>query len=321
MNASRRFDFYKEQTDSQVWISLAKLVDRFYGKDAVSTRATSSHWEKFGRGQIAEYIDHSCLSIEGLGFGDYENSKNLRIKDHVINILPTIASKITSYTLPKHFRRVVMNVTKKTDRVVNQDFIRLAKSAESILHHIDTHESKRILIIGDGWGTLGCLLKELNPHLTIVQVNLGRSLLFDLAFSSKALRKYEHRLISNFSEILVGGFSYLPAEELTLENASIDLFISIESFQEMNIEIVNEYLNLIRSQSVISFLYSANRLSKTLPDGSVIRKKDYGWNLHDEVIFEKTPWWLNWGIRRRPPFLFRMDGAIEETLVKISNGV
>lgn len=319
MKTNRRFDFYREQTDLQVWTSLAKLMDRFYGQDSVSTRATSSHWEKFGKGQRAEYTDHSCLSIEGLGFGDYENSKNLRIRDRFINIFATITSKITIYTLPKHLRRVVKNLAEKTDRVVNQDFIRLAKSAESIVHHIETHKSKRILIIGDGWGTLGCLLKEIHPELVIVQVNLGRSLLFDLAFSSKALSKYEHCLITKLSEIQDEDFSYMPAEELSLENADIELFIAIASFQEMDIEIVNEYLNLIRKQDVISYLYSANRISKTLPDGSIIRKEDYGWSSHDEIIFERTPWWLNWGVRRRPPFLFRMDGKIDETLVQISN--
>lgn len=319
MKTNRRFDFYREQTDLQVWISLGKLMDRFYGQDSVFTRATSSHWEKFGKGQRAEFTDHSCLSIEGSGFGDYENSKNLRIKDRIINIFATITSKITIYTLPKHFRRVVKNLAEKTDRVVNQDFIRLAKSAEHLVHHIETHKSKRILIIGDGWGTLGCLLKEIHPELVIIQVNLGRSLLFDLAFSSKALSKYEHCLITKLSEIQDEDFSYMPAEELSLENAKIDLFISIESFQEMNIEIVNEYLNLIRKQDVVSYLYSANRISKTLPDGSIIRKKDYGWSLHDKVVFERIPWWLNWGIRRRPPFLFRMDGIIDETLVQISN--
>jgi len=319
MKNNRRFDFYRKQTDPQVWMSLAKLRDRFYGLDAVSTRVTSSHWEKFGRSQKAEFIDDSCLSIQGLGFGDYENSKNLRFRDHIKSIFTTVASKLTIYVLPKRFRRIVKNLAEGTDRVVNQDFIRLAKSAESIVQHIETNKSKRALIIGDGWGTLGCILKELRPELQIIQVNLGRSLLFDLAFSSKALNNCEHRLIYSFSEILFQDFVYMPAEEISLENANIDLFIAIESFQEMDIEIVNEYFKLIRGQEVISYLYSANRLSKTLPDGSVIRKKDYGWSFQDKVIFERTPWWLNWGIRRRPPFLFRMDGIIEETLVQISN--
>jgi putative sugar O-methyltransferase len=319
MKDIRRFDFWRKETDPQVWMSIAKLVDRFYGLEAVSRRVTSSHWEKFGRTQKAEFIDDSCLSIQGLGFGDYQNSKNLRLRDHIKNISTTIASQLTIYILPNHFRRIVKNLAKVTDRVVNQDFIRLAKSAESIVHHIDANKSKRVLIIGDGWGTLGCILKELRPELQIIQVNLGRSLLFDLAFSSKALNNYEHNLIYSFSEILLQDFVYMPAEEISTQNANIDLFIAIESFQEMDIEIVNDYFELIRGQEVVSYLYSANRLSKTLPDGSVIRKKDYGWSFQDKVIFEHTPWWLNWGIRRRPPFLFRMDGIIEETLVQISN--
>jgi hypothetical protein len=93
MKNSRRFDFYRKQTDPQVWMSLAKLMDRFYGLDAVSTRVTSSHWEKFGRSQKAEFIDDSCLSIHGLGFGDYENNKTLELD---------IALKIFLQQLPQN---------------------------------------------------------------------------------------------------------------------------------------------------------------------------------------------------------------------------
>lgn len=318
MGVSRKFSFLKIQTEPLVWDSFERLVKKFYGVGVGFSRVTSSHWEKYGETQEAE-MDHFTLTIEGLGFGDYENKKNLRVKDRIKDLITIIASKLMIYSLPNQFRRAVNDLAQRTDRVINQDFIRLAKSAEKIVQHVEIYGSKRVLIIGDGWGTLGCILKELRPELQIVQVNLGRSLLFDLAFSSKALRHCEHRLIDGLSEVMDQDFSYLPAEKISLENANIDLFIAIESFQEMDIEIVNDYFELIRGQEVVSYLYSANRLSKTLPDGSVIRKKDYGWSFQDKVIFEHTPWWLNWGIRRRPPFLFRMDGIIEETLVQISN--
>lgn len=318
MKSNRKFSILRKEMESSVWSSIEALVVRFYGPDVATSKVTSSHWKKYGESQNAD-LDEFVLNIEGSGFGDYENCNNLTSRDRVKNLFPTLATKIAICTFPKPCRVAVYSLAKKTDRLVNQDFIRLAKSAYRISQHIEEYNLKRVMIIGDGWGTLGCLLKELHPRLILVQVNLGRSLLFDLAFSAKALSNNRHNLIANLNEIFPQDFSYIPAENVTVMNADIDLFVAIESFQEMDIEIVNEYFKLIRKQEVVTFLYSANRDSKTLPDGSIIRKKSYGWNSHDNVVFERTPWWLNWGIRRRPPFIFRMDGRIDETLVQISN--
>ena len=88
-----------------------------------------------------------------------------------------------------------------------------------------------------------------------MQVNLGRSLLFDLVFSTKAQKLCTHELIQSLSNVRAQAFNYLPAEERDEVDAGIELFVSIESFQEMDIEIVNSYFKLMRIQSSNTFLF------------------------------------------------------------------
>ena len=317
MNNSRVFDFDKNDFNS-TWLSISSLVTRYYGKKIDFSLQTSSHWKKYGMFQHAE-ISESYLSMQGIGFGDYENSTNLRARDKLRNFPPVLASRLAMFSLPRNLRRNIRKLAATTSREVNPDFIRLAKSAVNICVHIKDLQVKRVMIIGDGYGTLACLLYELAPELTLVQVNLGRSLLFDLVFSTKAQKSCAHELIQSLSNVRTKAFNYLPAEEMDEVDAEIELFVSIESFQEMDIEIVNSYFKLMRIQSTNTYLYSANRVEKILPDESVIRKEDYGWSSNDKILYLRTPWWLNWGIRRRPPFIFRMDGLIEEMMVKLGN--
>ena len=117
------------------------------------------------------------------------------------------------------------------------------------------------------------------------------------------------------------GFNYLSADLLTCVDAGIELLVSSESFQEMNLESIHAYLHLMRSQSQRNFLYSANRVSKSLPDGRIICSQDYGLSKSDVLISKSSPWWLNFGIRRKPLYLFKMEGQIEELLVELSKGV
>jgi hypothetical protein len=315
MKNPRVFDFSKRDLDPS-WIFLASLVARFYGQKPDFSSQTSSHWKKLGMFQYAD-MSESILSLQGIGFGDYENSANLRAQDKLRNMILSLACRVAIFSLPLNIRKIVRKLAATTSREVNPDFIRLSKSAVKICTHIELFQVKRVMIIGDGYGTLACLLYEMVPELTIVQVNLGRCLVFDLAFTTKAYKFARHELIDSLLKIHAQAFNYLPAEDMDKVDVEIELFIAIESFQEMDIEIVNSYFEMMRKQKTGTHLYSANRLSKALPDGNVIRKEDYGWNLNDKTLSSRTPWWLNWGIRRRPPFVFRMDGIIEEAIIKL----
>lgn len=319
MSKSRTFRFYPSDMDPVAWKSVKILNSRFYSPLSTFSSVTSSHWKLYGNTQKANYLTETCLSLQGVGFGDYENRTRLTTFDQIKNLLPSITARLFLLHLPKEFRVFAKNLASITDKTLNHDIVRLTKSAEIISRYINELQFKRVMIIGDGYGTLGSLLSKIHPELLIIQVNLGRSLLFDLAFSAKALRDKSHELIEDLSDIKLEAINYAPAEDVSNIDIKIDLFISIESFQEMDIQVVQDYFSLMRMQSTDTFLYSANRLLKTLPDSSEIRKENYGWQSSDKILFQRNPWWLNWGIRRGPPFIFRMDGLIEETMVELSH--
>lgn len=54
---------------------------------------------------------------------------------------------------------------KSPNRVVNQDFIKLAKSEETIIYHIAKHKSNRVLMIRDGLRTLGLPVKGITSQI------------------------------------------------------------------------------------------------------------------------------------------------------------
>ena len=230
-----------------------------------------------------------------------------------------LVSEIVLAQAPANIRSAVRKVASSTSRSINPDFVRLAKSLQMVSSTVpDFENKKRVAIIGDGFGTFGALLASLHPNITIFQINLGRQLLFDYLFMVSSHPQSKHRILHSINEVIEGEINYLPAELVSCLDANIDVFISIESFQEMNLETIKDYFELMRSQSAPTFLYCANRVSKKLPDGKLIELEKYGWSINDIHLSISSRWWLNWGIKRRPPFIFKMDGRIEERITKMS---
>jgi hypothetical protein len=88
--------------------------------------------------------------------------------------------------------------------------------------------------------------------------------------------------------------------------------------QEMNYEAITSYFNVIRNQNTTTWFYCCNRVSKTLPDGSVINFSEYGWNTSDQVIVDELcPWHQRFPINR-PPFSSKFDGPIKHRLIKLN---
>jgi len=313
------FRFYVAEFEPITWRNLNRLVDHYFDPNLGFSEVTSSHWRKYGEYQEAQIVSEEVLLLRGLGFGDYENRHEFQIRNYLINLPLIISTKVASHKLSKEFRGLTTLLAFSTKRKLNHDFLRLGLVAETICKRIEMLDIQRVMIIGDGYGTLGSIISKNHPEITIVQVNLGRSLVFDLAFSAIGSPDKCHHLIHNLSEIKDGAINYLPAEDLDFDDAGIEFFISVESFQEMDIAVVQNYFKLMRNQSGLISVYSANRLKKVLPDGSENKLEEYGWDKNDTVLFSKKPWFLNWGVRRRPPFIFRMDGATIEKMVELSS--
>jgi len=318
MRSSYNFSFKVTEFTEETYNSLKKLVVQFYNSNEEFSEVTSSHWQKYGEYQHAEFKADEQLLLKGLGFGDYENRDNLTFFNYLINTPMTIASKIALFGVKKDLRILIKNLAVDSKRLLNPDFIRLAFVSQRLSEHIKKHTIKKAMIIGDGFGTLGSILSKVHPDLTLIQVNLGRTLIFDLAFSSIAVPNRPHLLVRKLSEAKDGVINFLPAEDLSNSDQQIELFIAVESFQEMDIQTVQNYFNLMRLQSGSVFVYLVSRLTKILPDGTKVKLEEYGWSESDEILFKRLSWFVNWGVRRRPPFIFQMDGKTEERLVSIS---
>ena len=75
---------------------------------------------------------------------------------------------------------------------------------------------------------------------------------------------------------------------------------------------------MIRKQNKETFFYCCNRISKKLPDGSIINFKDYNWSKKDLILFnELCPWHQKFPISR-PPFVSKFDGPIKHRLINVA---
>lgn len=318
MTDTRTFMFKRDEMSLKAWSDILLLHSTFFLGEKIQSSATSSHWVKFSSYQVVR-ISEDEIQVQGFGFGDYEDSKNLHFLRKMINFPMSLGSNLALALSSPKVRSATRRLAVSTSRSINPDFARLANSLQMISSTIPEFDSKkRVAIIGDGFGTLGSILAMVNSNITIVQINLGRQLLFDYLFMVAAHPMRNHKILKSLSEIDEGSVNYMPAELLSSIDAGIDVFISSESFQEMDIETIKLYFELMRFQSGPTFLYCANRVWKELPDGEIIEIEKYGWSVNDVHLSTASHWWLNWGIKRRPPFIFKMDGRIEERITVIS---
>jgi hypothetical protein len=170
----------------------------------------------------------------------------------------------------------------------------------------------RILIIGDGYGFLASLFKEIYPNAKLTLVDLGKTLLFQAYYCQLAHSICRHDLASSLSDRdLVDGnydFLYCPADRLQcIDKTRFDLAVNVASMQEMNAESVATYFDFLRlhrmpplkasthslthSLTHSSLFYCCNRERKVMPGGEVQEFARYPWLDSDaHLVDEICPW-------------------------------
>ncbi len=289
-----------------------KLYSEYYKNNEIS-KETSSHWRKYGEFQkVKKTIDGYYLN--GIGFGDFK-------KDNILNLLKNIPTTFYISRLLKNCDNNIVNkanlVAKKSSRLFSYDLARQALIINQLSNSIPRIETRSFCIIGDGYGSLGCLIKHLFPKSKVISINLGRTLLFDLYYSQKVFPELEHLLIRDKKNILSNDFNYIEAEKYKDINFHADIFINVCSMQEMNYEDIKYYFEKMRSQISETWFYCCNRISKVLPDGSIINFNNYGWSKKDLIIFDELCPWHQKAPRNTPPFISKFDGPHQHRLIKV----
>ena len=262
----------------------SKLIRKLGKKESVS----SSHWDKYHQN-----FQYGINGFKGLnGFGNKSNKFRF--------IHKIFLKKYRKYSSQSHFFEKIdqsaLLISKFQKRAYNLDIYRQILTLDFLNQRINLREIERTIVIGDGFGTMATLLLENNLSKQIFLVNLRKTLLVDLFYINKTIgdKRFEKEIIfiddsNQISKIeKKNRIIAIEAEKYhLLSKIKKDLIINIASFQEMDLDVISNYFKYLYNKGEESsiFIYATRR--KILPDGSLIRFKDYPFNSEDSILVDE----------------------------------
>jgi len=274
------------------------LQDRYYFENSSPEHMVSSHWRRLHKSFEVTFDGGEIVALRGSGFG-YAHKM-------------TMAGKLFSWaTIISYFgalnrRRELIDLLKKgvslADRMgvpFSYNCFRQICTFGLLSRKFNFCGGERILIIGDGFGFLSAFIKEMLPEAKITLIDLGKTLLFQVYYCSRAHPKAGHLLPFDVRtekpnpEVMNASFVYCPAEYMkVLKDFKYDIAINIASFQEMNSETVSKYFDFMRgSLKKDNLFYCCNRIEKIMVGGEVSRFFSYPWQKEDiYLVNEYCPW-------------------------------
>lgn len=207
-----------------------------------------------------------------------------------------------------------------------------------VMRHVFTFEylhrfgflgtAKKVCVIGDGQSNFVSMAIESHAFSKVISVNLTEVLLSDLDLVEKlnlkegevCLARTPIDLTSMLCEPNCRLIMVRAADAQILQNSGIDLFVNIASFQEMDIEQINKYFELIESNA--AWLYCCNRRTKRLYEGEELIFGKYPWGSSIVELDEDCPWHQSYydfkslRLFRR----FSYDGAVQHRIAKFPTG-
>ncbi len=307
------------------------LYAQYYLKDSTPEHFVSSHWKYYQNQMKVQIEDENIKFWAEAAFSDLQQKSVVKqvfswltIGSHLVKIpnRPEICQ------LMKHSldlaRRMGLPFT-------YAGFIQTCSLA-LVRQHLPGKKRINVIVIGDGYGFLSALIKEIYPDSRILSVDLGRVLLFQAYYCGKAHPDAKHYLVAPSAELapnqLDYDFIYCPPEVLKLvDGISFDLAINIASMQEMNEETIAFYFDYLRQHLASQNLfYCCNREKKELFGGEVTEFLKYPWSEKDiHLVDNDCPWYTHfiaiYTLKRGPkllnfriPFVNYLDGAIRHRL-------
>jgi len=277
---------------------VVKLYEEYYVKNAFAETKLSSHWKEYSK-NFKVTLDSAGLpaQIEGYGFGDLQIHsfpyQVLSLLAILLNVLKLSDRSHVFSTLASGWR-----LARRTGLGFTLDAFRQVCTLSLIRKYLsEKQQHKRIyvLIIGDGYGLLGSLFKDIFPKSTIVLADIGKVLLFQAYYSQKAHPDKIHELTLKDGEIDPSkcDFVYCPSELLSkVSSLTYDVAISVASMQEMSIDAVTDYFRYLRQHmDAEGLFYCGNRERKVLVGGEVREFAHYPWHPEEvHLVDEPCPW-------------------------------
>jgi len=282
----------------------------------------SSHWQ--------EYLNQSQITLRNDG------SYQIAIKGlagltsrTVFNYLKYPLMWIQLMYLSFKFRlsikslSLMFRISKKSNKLWDYDLLRQMLSTMVMKSHI-SGVAPKVVIIGDGFGMMGQIIKSIFPDSKVYFVNLGENLFLDALFTGLVFPEpyYSHSIGDLYSENASTDFTYIAAGDQKAI-ADIDAFINIASMGEMDPESVNQYFQWIKKCAAPSAIfYCCNRELKLLPDGTVSSFAQYPFDLlgGEVLLDELCPWYQKWPTGKIP-FWRKFDGPVRHKIVSFQGNL
>ncbi len=225
------------------------LFEEYYVKpqDAAELYA-SSHWHLLHKQAKVDFGKDTFVSLVGSGFGDLQN------RSLVYRVFSWLT--IFSYLVVLKERWEILslfvpafNVIKRAGLHFTYDVFRQVCVVAALKPFLNKPaQAVRVLNIGDGYGFLSLLIKEIYPQAKIVFVDLGKTLLFQAYYCQKVFPQARVFLVKKDETAVVNtDFIFCAAENLELINdQKFDVVINIASMQEMNVATISRYFKFLR---------------------------------------------------------------------------
>ena len=286
--------------------NILKELETYLSK---SDNQKSSHWTHFLKDKKYKNIKQS------FGFGTYTKTKVFKKFIHFLFqriIFGNQFFKTEEYFLYKKF---CLNQNKQIDvDVVRHIFTFNLLNKYNLLKN-------NICVIGDGKANfIGGLLTMNNPSIKIFSINLTEVLIHDylLIKNSNLIHDDSIIVVKNKNDLNNSNkklFLIDASNKNLLTNKKINLFININSMQEMRIDIIEHYFQIIKSNS--SYFYCSNREYKKLIGGEELIFDEYPWGNCKKILWEDNPWNKKY-YDSKLPFIKKYDGNHKHALVKYS---
>jgi hypothetical protein len=238
----------------------------------------SSHWEHFlPQIRISLIPDRELPKKIKIVQGGLAELTPLNIVTNLLFLLQFSRNVflLIKYRCSLRVLLAVCVISIRTGRLLCFDMVKHAILISKVKLIVDFQKSKRIVIIGDGFGFLGSLLKFLYPKVGIVFVNLQKNLFLDYCFFVKSFQALDDMP------------SLVEAHQLTNFKKDELLLFNIASLGEMTSNQVKMYIHAIKEVS--GTLVTLNRNSKKHPDGTIVNLSELLEAKQSELLFDENP--------------------------------
>lgn len=323
-----------EVPDEGTGVDLRWFYQHYYAGDPASGRQTSSHWAECSRKFEVELDGEGrAVRLRGYGFGELQPRRPVQRAMSWLTILSYLAWLPNRAAIVSLLKPAVA-LARRMGLAFTYDAFRQVCSLALIDSHLSEAQRGtrlRVLLIGDGYGFLGALVKGMFPRSTVVFVDLGKVLLFQAYHCQRVYPDRRHLVIHGGDQEAIerADFVYCPADRLEdIGHLTYDLAVNIASMQEMSMDVVAGYFGFLRAHMAVDALfYCCNRERKQLVGGEVQEFDRYPWSGRDvHLVDGACPWHRYYlAVRRGPcvlgrrwPLVNYFDGPHRHRLTRLA---